>query len=183
VDAELSPTANINGSGQRVNVDVAVLDTGIELDHPDLNVYTAGARNCSTGRSADDGNGHGTHAAGAIGALDNSEGVVGVAPGARVWPDGVLNNSGSGSWSQIICGIDHVTAHASEVEVASMSLGGSSSDSARHVGGHPHVSGAAALYKATHPSASPSAVKSALQAAGSANWNTATDPTPLTNYC
>ena len=60
VDAELSPTARINGVDERVNVDVAVLDTGVDLDHPDLNVFTAGARNCSTGRSADDGNGHGS---------------------------------------------------------------------------------------------------------------------------
>jgi subtilisin family serine protease len=281
VDAELSPTAQIDGVDQRVNVDVAVIDTGIDLTHPDLNVYTAGARNCSTGRSAADGNGHGTHVSGTIGALDNGIGVVGVAPGARLWPVRVLNNAGSGSFSDVICGIDYVTAHASEIEVASMSLGGSGSDSAcgsnqdamheaicrsvaagityvvaagnesdnaaNHVpaaydevitvsaladfnglpgggapatcradvddtfadfsnfgadvdliapgvcilstwkrGGYntisgtsmatPHVSGAAALYKSTHPSASPSAVKSALQAAGTSNWSTSTDP-------
>lgn len=128
VDAELSPTADIDGVDTRVNVDVAVIDTGIDLDHPDLNVYTAGAKNCSTGRSANDGNGHGTHVAGTIGALDNGIGVVGVAPGARVWPVRVLNNAGSGSFSNIICGIDYVTAHASEIEVANMSLGGSGSD-------------------------------------------------------
>ena len=130
VDAELSPTATINGVDERVNVDVAVIDTGIDLDHPDLNVYTAGAKNCSTGSSANDGNGHGTHVAGTIGALDNSIGVVGVAPGARVWPVRVLNNAGSGSFADIICGIDYVTAHASEIEVANMSLGGSGADSA-----------------------------------------------------
>jgi subtilisin len=128
VDAELSPTAAINGADQRVNVDVAVLDTGVDLDHPDLNVYTAGARNCSTGRSADDGNGHGTHVAGTIGALDNTSGVVGVAPGARLWPVRVLNNAGSGSWSAVICGIDYVTAHADLIEVANMSLSGSGAD-------------------------------------------------------
>jgi subtilisin family serine protease len=281
IDAEQSATARINGVDERVNVDVAVIDTGIDLDHPDLNVYTAGAKNCSTGSSADDGNGHGTHVAGTIAALDNAAGVVGVAPGARVWPVRVLNNSGSGSFSAIICGIDYVTAHASEIEVANMSLGGSGSDSAcgsntdamheaicRSVaagvtyvvaagnsaansstfvpaaydqvitvsaladfngapgGGaaatcrsdvddtfadfsnygadvdviapgvcilstwkgaayntisgtsmaSPHVAGAAALYKATHPTASPTTVKAALQAAGTSNWNTATDP-------
>ncbi|HEX6968146.1 MAG TPA: S8 family serine peptidase [Micromonosporaceae bacterium] len=129
IDAELSPTANIDGVDDRVDVDVAVIDTGIDLDHPDLNVYTAGAKNCSTGRNADDGNGHGTHVAGTIGALDNGDGVVGVAPGARVWPVRVLDNRGSGSWSDVICGIDYVTAHADEIEVANMSLGGSGSDS------------------------------------------------------
>ena len=128
VDAELSPTAAIDGVDTRVNVDVAVIDTGIDFTHPDLNVYTAGARNCSTGHSANDGNGHGTHVAGTIGALDNTIGVVGVAPGARVWPVRVLNNSGSGSFADIICGIDYVTAHASEIEVANMSLGGSGTD-------------------------------------------------------
>ncbi|SCL13497.1 Peptidase inhibitor I9 [Micromonospora rhizosphaerae] len=275
-DAELSPTAKINGVDERVDVDVAVIDTGIDLTHPDLNVYTAGAKNCSTGRSANDGNGHGSHVAGTIGALDNGVGVVGMAPGARVWPVRVLNNAGSGSFSDIICGIDYVTAHAGEIEVANMSLGGSGSDSAcgsnkdamheaicrsvaagvtyavaagnetdnaaNHVpaaydevitvsaladfngqpgggaaptcrtdvddtiadfsnfgadvdlmapgvciystwkgGGYntisgtsmasPHVAGGAALYKATHPTATPSAVKSALQSAGTTNYS------------
>ncbi|WP_329425615.1 S8 family serine peptidase [Streptosporangium sp. NBC_01495] len=128
VDAELSPTAAINGVDTRVNVDVAIIDTGIQLTHPDLNVYTAGAKNCNTGTSANDGNGHGTHVAGTVGALDNTSAVVGVAPGARLWPVRVLNNSGSGSWSQVICGIDYVTAHASEIEVANMSLGGLGAD-------------------------------------------------------
>jgi subtilisin len=283
VDAELSPTARINGVDERVNVDVAVIDTGVDLDHPDLNVFTAGARNCSTGRSADDGNGHGTHVSGTIGALDNGAGVVGVAPVARIWPVRVLNNQGSGSFADIICGIDYVTAHSAEIEVANMSLGGTGADdgncgrsdndalhqaicrsvaagvtyavaagnesdnAANHVpaaydevitvsaladfnglpgGGAaptcradvddtfadfsnfgadvdliapgvcilstykgatyntlsgtsmatPHVSGGAALYKATHPTATPAAVKSALQAAGTSNWTTSTDP-------
>ena len=128
VDAELSPTAAIDGVDTRVDVDVAVIDTGIDLDHPDLNVNTAGAKNCSTGRSANDGHGHGTHVAGTIGALDNADGVVGVAPGARVWPVRVLSNSGSGSTADVICGIDYVTAHANEIEVANMSLGGTGDD-------------------------------------------------------
>ncbi|MEU8268874.1 S8 family serine peptidase [Sphaerisporangium sp. NPDC049002] len=128
VDAELSPTAAINGVDTRVNVDVAIIDTGIQLTHPDLNVYTAGAKNCNNGTSANDGNGHGTHVAGTIGALDNTSTVVGVAPGARLWPVRVLNASGSGTWSQVICGIDYVTAHASEIEVANMSLGGLGTD-------------------------------------------------------
>ena len=127
-DADLSPTAKINGLDERVNVDVAVIDTGVDLDHPDLNVYTAGAKNCSTGSSADDGNGHGSHVAGTIGAIDNTHGVVGMAPGARIWPVRVLDNRGSGTFSAIVCGIDYVTAHADEIEIANMSLGGSGSD-------------------------------------------------------
>lgn len=130
-NADASGTALINGLDERVDVDVAVIDTGVDLDHPDLNVYGAGAKNCSTGRSADDGNGHGTHVAGTIGALDNTLGVVGIAPGARIWPVRVLNNQGSGTWSGIVCGIDYVTAHADQIEVANMSLGGTGTDDGR----------------------------------------------------
>ncbi len=129
VDADLSPTAAINGVDQRVNVDVAVIDTGVDLDHPDLNVYRAGARNCSLfGLSADDDHGHGSHVAGTVGALDNTTGVVGVAPGARIWPVKVLSAVGTGLNSDVICGIDYVAANADKIEVANMSLGGGGSD-------------------------------------------------------
>ena len=128
-DAELSPTAGIDGVDERVDVDVAVIDTGVDLSHPDLNVHRGGARNCSLGAiSANDLNGHGTHVAGTIGALDNSTGVVGVAPGARIWPVKVLTDLGSGLNSDVICGIDYVAANADEIEVANMSLGGAGQD-------------------------------------------------------
>ncbi len=240
------------------------------------------AKNCSTGKTPDDGNGHGTHVAGTIGALDNTVGVVGMAPGARIWPVRVLDNRGSGTYSAIVCGIDYVTAHADEIEVANMSLGGGGADdgncgnsnndamhraicnsvaagityvvaagnetddSANHVpaaydevitvsaladfnglpgggaaatcrsdvddtfasfsnygadvdiiapgvcinstwkgGGYstisgtsmasPHVAGGAALYAANNPSAAPAQVKSALQNAGSTDWNNSDD--------
>ena len=127
IEGDLSSTASGNGSGS-VNVAVAVLDTGIDLGHPDLNVV--GGRNCSTGRSYGDGNGHGTHVAGTIAAKDDSNGVVGIAPGAPLYSVRVLNNQGSGSWSSIICGIDWVTANAASkgIKVVNMSLGGSGSD-------------------------------------------------------
>lgn len=130
VDADVSTTAKINGSDERVGVDVAVIDTGVGLAHPDLNVHRAGARNCvllSLGGANDD-NGHGTHVAGTIGALDNSSDVVGVAPGARIWPVKVLNLLGAGSTADVLCGIDYVTSKAGEIEVANMSLGGSGRD-------------------------------------------------------
>lgn len=276
IDGDLSSAASGDGSGS-VNVDVAVIDTGIS-NHEDLNVV--GGINCSSGPSHKytDGNGHGTHVAGTIGAVDNNLGVVGVAPGARMWAVRVLGNSGSGSFSDIICGIDWVTANADTIEVANMSLGGTGSegscndggmheaicnavdagvtfvvaagnesdDAANHVpaaydevitvsaladfdgeaggngsptcrsdeddtlanfsnygsdvdiiapgvcinstwndGGYntisgtsmasPHVAGAAALYKSTHSSASPSQVKSALQSAGNTNWDNSDD--------
>ncbi|HVM34245.1 MAG TPA: S8 family serine peptidase [Actinomycetota bacterium] len=129
-EADLSPTARINGSDERVDIDVAVIDTGVNLSHPDLNVYRAGAKNCvlvSLGGANDD-HGHGTHVAGTIGALDNSSDVVGVAPGARIWPVKVLNLLGTGSTADVICGIDYVTSKAAEIDVANMSLGGSGRD-------------------------------------------------------
>jgi subtilisin family serine protease len=276
INGDLSSTISGNGSGS-VNVDVAVIDTGIDLTHPDLNVV--GGINCSTGASFKDGHGHGSHVAGTIGALDNDFGVVGVAPGARLWAVRVLNNAGSGSWSSIICGVDWVTANAATIDVANMSLGGTGSEdgcndnglqeaicnsvnagvtyvvaagnesdnAANHVpaaydqvitvsaladfngepgggaastcrsdeddtlanfsnfgsdvdliapgvcilstwkgGGYntisgtsmasPHVAGAAALYKANNPGASPAQVKTALQNAGNLNWNDVDDP-------
>lgn len=126
IDGESSSTVSGNGSGT-VDVDVAVIDTGIDTSHKDLNVV--GGKNCSSGKSFKDGNGHGTHVAGTIGAKDDGNGVVGVAPGARLWAVRVLNNAGSGTWSSVICGIDWVTANAGTIEVANMSLGGGGSDS------------------------------------------------------
>jgi subtilisin family serine protease len=278
IDGELSSTVSGNGSGS-VNVDVAVIDTGISTSHPDLNVV--GGRICN-GSTFNDLNGHGSHVAGIIAARDDGNGVVGVAPGARLWAVRVLNSSGSGTFSQIICGADFVTANAATIEVANMSLGGSGFDpgtgcstgdalhdaicrsvqagvtyvvaagnnnanaantvpaaynevitvsaladfngqpgggaaptcrsdvddtradfsnfgadvdimapgvcilsSYRGTGfatlsgtsmASPHVAGAAALYKSTHPSATPADVKSALQAAGNLNWNNSDDP-------
>jgi subtilisin family serine protease len=268
--------AGITGAG----VNVAIIDTGIG-PNSDLNI--AGGTNCVGGSSFADDNGHGTHVAGTVAAKDDGNLVVGVAPGARVWAVKVLTANGSGTISQIICGIDWVTAHAGTIEVANMSLGGqsffgafsgcsssfdpmhpaicrsvqagvtyavaagnSTSDanffvpatysevitvsaladfngqpgggaastcradqddsfadfsnfgadvdliapgvcitSTSNTGGlatfsgtsmaSPHVAGAAALYKSTHPTATPAQVKSALQAAGNLNWNNGDD--------
>jgi subtilisin len=276
VDGELSSARAGDGAGS-VDVDIAIIDTGIDTDHADLNVV--GGKNCSTGRSFDDGNGHGSHVAGTAAAKDNATGVVGVAPGARLYAVRVLNNAGSGSFSSIICGVDWVTSMASTIEVANMSLGGSgtagsscSSSSLRQAicksvaagvtyavaagnssadasgsvpaaypevitvsaladfdgttgglgsptcrsdvddtfadfsnygspvdliapgvcidstykdGGYatlsgtsmasPHVAGAAALYKASNPGASPSQVQSALESAGTTDWDNRDD--------
>jgi subtilisin len=129
IEGDVSTTTSGDGTGT-VSVGIAIIDTGIDLDHPDLNVL--GGRNCSTGRSFDDGNGHGTHVAGTVAAKDDANGVVGMAPGAPLYAVRVLNNAGSGSWSSVVCGIDWVTANAASrgIEVANMSLGGSGSDDA-----------------------------------------------------
>ena len=130
--ADTNPEIAINGvDDYRVDVDVAVIDTGVDFQHPDLNVV--GGVNCyswwpfsaSCKSGGDDDHYHGTHVAGTIGALDNGIGVVGVAPGARIWAVKVLSSSGSGYSSQIVAGIDWVAANAATIEVANMSLGGS----------------------------------------------------------
>lgn len=133
IDGEYSSTASGDSSGSVGNINVAVIDTGIDLKHPDLNVV--GGKNCSTGRSYADGNGHGTHVAGIIGAKDNGIGVVGVVPGARLWSVRVLDNSGYGAWSSIICGINYVARNAATIKVANMSLGGVGTDTGCNDGG------------------------------------------------
>ena len=110
------------------NVQVAVIDTGIDGMHPDLNVSKTLGIDCSTpfaiGDAKSDGYGHGTHVAGIIGAKDNGMGVVGVAPGAELIPVKVLNDDGYGSTASVICGIDYVAQHTDVIDVANMSLGG-----------------------------------------------------------
>ena len=294
VFAPLNPIAGIDGSDERVNADVAIVDTGIDKAHPDLNV--AGGYNCSsTNRAAwGDANGHGTHVAGTVGALDNSIGVVGVAPGVRLWSVRILNSAGDGLVSWYICGLDWITAQRDPAdpnlplfEAVNMSVAKSGKDDRNcgltsndlihqavcrlvasgvtvvaaagnnsfnagnlipasydevitvsaladtdgipgGLGGNacyswngydqddtfadfsnygsdvdliapgkciwstrpgnsygyssgtsmaaPHVAGAVALYKASRPLATPAEVKAALRAAGTLEWNTATDP-------
>ncbi len=276
IGGDLSSTAAGNGSGS-VDVDVAIIDSGIS-SHPDLNI--AGGVNFTSGpaHKYSDGNGHGSHVAGTVGAIDNGIGVVGVAPGARLWALKVCGNSGSCSLSAIIGAIDWVTANADIIEVANMSLGGSGTEAGCNDGGYqeaicnsvaagvtyvvaagnestnaatkrpasfdqvitvsaladfdgapgglgsptcrsdvddtfanfsnygadvdiiapgvciystwndggyntisgtsmasPHVAGAAALYKANNPSASPAQVQNALQNSGNLNWNNVDD--------
>jgi len=102
-----------------------VIDTGIDLDHPDLNVDVARSRTfVSNSRSPDDGNGHGSHVAGTIAAKNDTNGVVGVAAGAPVVAVQVLSKSGSGTTSGVIAGVDYVKASAVNGDVANMSLGG-----------------------------------------------------------
>lgn len=103
------------------DIDIAIIDTGIETTHPDLNYFNGMD---FTGEGLLDGHGHGTHVAGTAAARDNDFGVVGVAPGARLWAVKVLDSSGSGSFSNVIAGIDYVAQRADEIEVANMSLGG-----------------------------------------------------------
>jgi subtilisin len=133
VEDDFSSTQAGDGLGG-VNVRVAVIDSGIQTNHPDLNV--AGGKSCISGSSFNDGLGHGTHVAGIIGAKDNGDFVVGVAPGAPLYALKVVNSQGSGSVSTVVCGIDWVTGRRAEfndgagdgdaginIAVANMSLG------------------------------------------------------------
>ncbi|MFI7637798.1 S8 family serine peptidase [Nonomuraea sp. NPDC049400] len=124
--APSNPNLDIDGVDDvRVDVDVAVVDTGVDHTHPDLNVVARA--NCVTGiclnNSGTDDNGHGSHVAGIVGAKDNTAGSVGVAPGARIHGVKVLNAAGSGTLSGIAAGIDWVVARSSTIEVINLSLG------------------------------------------------------------
>jgi subtilisin family serine protease len=126
IEADKRPSTGINGVDDvRVDVDIAILDTGI-ANHPELNVV--GGTNCTLGFSFcfngayADVHGHGTHVAGTAAAIDGGQ-VVGVAPGARLWAVKVLGDNGGGSIAGIIAGIDWVTARATTIEVINMSLG------------------------------------------------------------
>ncbi len=118
-------TASIDGSGADLNIAVATLDTGVDPTHPDLNV--AGGYNCTDENQPDawtDDNGHGTHVAGIIAAQDNGIGVVGVAPGARIWAVKVFDSSGNGSVSEVICGMNWIAAHAQEDAIRVVNFSG-----------------------------------------------------------
>jgi subtilisin len=141
VDAEKIHTAGETGSG----ADIAILDTGLDSDHPDLADNVVGGRcfadECcgeATGgifgcddntndcnNAWDDDNDHGTHVGGSADALDNGADVVGVSTEANLYAGKVLNGCGSGSYSAIAAGIEWAADQGHDV--ANMSLGGDKS--------------------------------------------------------
>jgi aqualysin 1 len=125
INADSSSQVSGNGSGTASNVNVYVIDTGVDGSHPDLNVVqSVSFVKGGGGNRSGDCNGHGTHVAGTIAAKDDAQGVVGVAPGAPIHAVKVLNCQGSGQWSWIISGINWVTQNRGANSVANMSLGG-----------------------------------------------------------
>lgn len=126
VNTDRNATAAIGADGGDVNADIAILDTGIDLDHPDLHVFK-NVDFTDDGSLGNDRNGHGTHIAGIAAAKDNTNQVVGVAPGARLWALKVLDDDGFGFVSDVIAAVDYITDHATEIEVANMSFGGDGS--------------------------------------------------------
>ncbi|CAH0343790.1 S8 family peptidase [Bacillus sp. CECT 9360] len=108
-------------------ITIAILDTGCEITHPDLKDRIIGGRNFTGDDQGNkdiflDYNGHGTHVAGTIAAVQNSSGVVGVAPEANLLILKVLDKNGSGQYDWIIDGINYAVEQ--KADIISMSLGG-----------------------------------------------------------
>ena len=117
VDAEISWKISAGDP-----VKVGVIDTGIDLSHPDLkDNIKVGYNAIYPWKSPNDDNGHGTHVAGIIAALNNSIGVVGVGPKIDLYAIKVLNASGSGYLSDVIEGLDWAVKNG--MQVVNMSLG------------------------------------------------------------
>ena len=118
-----APTANLGVTG--AGIGIAIVDSGIDLDHVDLNV----SQTCfdAFGGDCSDSSGHGTHVAGAIAAKANGAGVVGVAPGATVYAVKVLDAEEGGSDSGLLAGLDWVLTNADlvtpRIRIANLSLG------------------------------------------------------------
>jgi len=109
-------------------VKVAVLDTGCQTDHPDLQGQIKACEDFTNSRwGCEDRNDHGTWVAGMIAAVNNEVGVVGVAPEAELYIGKVLGDSGSGSSQSVANGIDW--AREQGCQIVSMSLGSPYSDS------------------------------------------------------
>jgi aqualysin 1 len=125
IDADRSSTRAGNGSGAISGVNIYVIDTGIDATHADLNVVRSDVN--FHGGPDTDCDGHGTHVAGTLAAEDNTRGVVGVAPGAPLISVKVLGCDGSGALSNVIEGVDWVTANADKPAVANLSLSGRAS--------------------------------------------------------
>jgi subtilisin len=121
-----------------VNVNVAVIDSGIDGAHPDLNVR--GGVDCSSGTPVTvnpiDKLGHGTSVAGIIGARNNNLGIIGTAPGTPLWSVRVVDDYDVITEESLICAIDWVTStrkdddSSNDIEVANISIGGPGSDTA-----------------------------------------------------
>ena len=125
MDTELNPIAAIDGQPGVVDVDIAILDTGLDFNSNQLNVVD-GMKILDGVFSPDfmDDNGHGTHVAGIAAAVDDTVSVVGVAPGARLWAVKVLDATGFGRVSDVIFGLDWVMARAADIEIANLSFSG-----------------------------------------------------------
>jgi aqualysin 1 len=124
IDADISSARAGDGWGEITNVNAYIIDTGIDKNHADLNVMDH--VNFTRGKNTDC-NGHGTHIAGTVAARDDMRGVVGVGPDVPLTGVKVLGCRGGGTVSDVIEGIDWVTANADRPAIANMSLVGGAS--------------------------------------------------------
>ena len=121
---EVWDTFNTQGEG----IDVAVLDTGVNPDHPDIEIsddrFVAVDADGNVDESAEafDNDGHGTHVAGTVAGGNASGEYIGVAPEATMWHAKVLDGTGGGTFAQVAGGMQWA-ANQSEIEIVSMSLG------------------------------------------------------------
>lgn len=125
VGGDRYPAPGPDGRRADVDADIAVLDTGVDLDNPDLNVV--GGVDCVDwdGRdSYDDDAGHGTRVASAAAARDNDVGIVGTAPGARIWAVRTSGTSRYNTFGSQMCGLDWIAQHADVIDVVNDSSGG-----------------------------------------------------------
>jgi subtilisin family serine protease len=127
VGALASPTAAIDGYDTPVDADIAVIDSGLPSTNPDLNVV--GGVDCTDSGTWEDTIGHGTFVAGLAAARDDGRGVVGVAPGARLWAVKVMGGDGNVTDAAYLCGLEWVAENADTIDVANISLGGPGDDS------------------------------------------------------
>jgi type VII secretion-associated serine protease mycosin len=113
---------------QGQGIKVAVIDTGVDLDHPDLQANIVSGKSFVSGVSSpDDDQGHGTHVAGIVAAVNNNGGVIGVAPKASIMPVKVLNSQGSGSIFAVADGIEWAANNGAKVINLSLASIGNSS--------------------------------------------------------
>ncbi len=110
-------------------VTIAIIDTGVDLGHPDLSAKIVGGHDfVNNDNSAQDDNGHGTHVAGIAAAVtNNGRGVAGVSWGARIMPVKVLDAAGNGTFADVAAGITWAADHGAQV--INLSLGGTSASS------------------------------------------------------
>jgi subtilisin len=112
------------GYGDGTGKTAWVLDTGVDLDHPDLNVDNGRSKTfLAGGTSPDDDSGHGTHISGIIGALNNNIGTLGVASGTSIVALKILDSKGEGLLSVALKALAHVRTNGRAGDVANISMG------------------------------------------------------------
>jgi subtilisin family serine protease len=116
--------------GRKIKVNTAVIDTGIDSTHPELNVR--GGVNCTSGTAVQekpvDLDGHGTGVAGVLGAKNNNIGIIGTAPGIPLWSARIFDPNGDANLAAILCSIDWITStrmdkdRTNDIDIANMSF-------------------------------------------------------------